>query len=103
MSKLPGSATQQSSGYRYVYGPCATVFVATNTGSWRTHRPVVNQQECNRCGKCARYCPSDLITMDRKDRSVDVAIDMRYCKGCGICADVCPIQVIEMVPERSVR
>ncbi|MBO5432242.1 4Fe-4S binding protein, partial [Methanocorpusculum sp.] len=27
------------------------------TGSWRTFRPVVNREACNRCGICAMYCP----------------------------------------------
>lgn len=103
MPKLHASPTQPSSGYRYVYGPCATVFQATKTGSWRTQRPVVDQDKCTRCGKCARYCPSDLFYMDRKDRSIPVTVDLEYCKGCGICASVCPFGAIEMVPERSVQ
>ncbi|MCG0239987.1 MAG: 4Fe-4S binding protein [Firmicutes bacterium] len=84
---------------RYLYGPVATVFAATQTGTWRIHRPVINQAACNRCGKCARFCPLDIITMDRKDRSRDVTVDLTYCKGCGICAAVCPLGCIAMVPE----
>lgn len=91
-----------SSERRFLSGPAATLFAAGKTGLWRSFRPVVDQDACNRCGKCARFCPVDVIDMDRKDWQVPLTIDMAYCKGCGICVDVCPITCMQMVPERSV-
>ncbi len=63
------------------------------TGSWRTFRPVVNREACNRCGICAMYCPDAVIDQNTME------IDLVYCKGCGICSNECPKKCIEMVRE----
>lgn len=63
------------------------------TGSWRTFRPVVDRERCNRCGICAMYCPDAVISPDTME------IDLVYCKGCGICSNECPKKCIEMVRE----
>ena len=63
------------------------------TVSWRTFRPIVNREACNRCGICAMYCPDAVIDQDTME------IDLVYCKGCGICSNECPKKCIEMVRE----
>ena len=83
-----------------VYGPVATTYVSSNTGSWRLERPVVNFEDCVKCGTCERFCPTNVITV-HKDRTACVEIDMDYCKGCGVCVNECPKQCMELVPERS--
>ena len=83
-----------------VYGPCAIDFVSSNTGSWRIERPVIEYDNCIKCGTCKRYCPADLITVDKEKREC-ITIDLNYCKGCGICANECPMECIEMVEERG--
>lgn len=62
------------------------------TGSWRTHRPVIDREKCNACGLCALYCPEAAIDPEFK-------IDLAFCKGCGICANECPKKAISMVAE----
>ncbi len=69
------------------------------TGTWRTYRPVVNQDKCIKCGLCWLYCPEDTIDW-LEDKSVRINYD--YCKGCGVCAEVCPVKVIDMVKETVV-
>ena len=64
------------------------------TGGWRTFRPVMNPEECSKCGLCSLYCPEAAISEDLK-------IDYDFCKGCGICAEVCPVDAIRMVPEEE--
>ena len=85
-----------------VYGPVATIFDSSNTGSWRLVRPVVNYEHCKKCGICEKFCPLNIITI-YKDREECVFIDFDYCKGCGICANECPNNCIDMVNERSVK
>ena len=54
-----------------------------DTGSWRSHRPVVDTKKCTKCQLCWVYCPEAVI-----DRN-EITIDYRYCKGCGVCVSSC--------------
>jgi 2-oxoacid:acceptor oxidoreductase delta subunit (pyruvate/2-ketoisovalerate family) len=82
-----------------LYGPCAHIFDAANTGSWRLERPKVDGGGCVRCGVCGRNCPADVISLDKA--GVGIGILWEYCKGCGICANECPKKCITMVPEEG--
>lgn len=64
-----------------------------DTGSWRSHRPVVDNKKCKKCQLCWVYCPEAVI--DRHE----ITIDYRYCKGCGVCAKECPAGAISMEKE----
>ena len=68
------------------------------TGDWRTLIPVLNEEECIKCGMCAVYCPEFCIT-ERDDEFYRPDFD--YCKGCGICANICPKDAIKMVMEEK--
>ncbi len=63
-----------------------------HTGTWRTFKPVVDNDKCIKCGICERYCPDFCI--DIKEDGCHVNLD--YCKGCGICAHECPVKSITM-------
>ncbi|RLE09033.1 ferredoxin [Candidatus Aerophobetes bacterium] len=68
------------------------------TGSWRTFRPVRDEEKCNHCLICWIYCPdSSIIVEEGKIKGIDYA----HCKGCGICSTQCPRKAIKMVEERS--
>ncbi|HRY12015.1 MAG TPA: 4Fe-4S binding protein [Syntrophomonadaceae bacterium] len=77
--------------YRPISWP--TLGAGGETGSWRTHRPVVDVEKCNKCQICWVYCPEAVI-----DR-LEPVIDYRYCKGCGVCALECPTGAISMEQE----
>lgn len=47
---------------------------------------------CIKCGTCERYCPSDIITID-KDAEECVRIDFDYCKD----AASVPMNVLRIV------
>jgi pyruvate ferredoxin oxidoreductase delta subunit len=68
---------------------------AQKTGTWRTLRPVVNEEECIGCRICESFCPE--VSIRVVDRLAEVNYD--YCKGCGVCSNECPKKAIQMVPE----
>lgn len=68
--------------------------VQTETGSWRSLKPVIDEKKCTGCGLCWLYCPDAAISKDKPPK-----IDYKYCKGCGICASECPVKAIIMVVE----
>lgn len=70
-----------------------------NTGLWRTLRPVIDYERCNRCSWiCGTFCPDGAIKVDA-DHSP--RIDYDHCKGCVVCVAVCPPHAIRAVPERA--
>ena len=58
-----------------------------DTGSWRTYRPVRDEEKCIHCLRCWILCPDSAIIV--KDGKM-VGFDYGHCKGCGICARECP-------------
>jgi pyruvate ferredoxin oxidoreductase gamma subunit len=77
----------------------AATSVEVRTGLWRTMRPVIDLERCNRCTWiCTTLCPDGAI-----DVGPDGAprIDYEHCKGCMVCVAVCPSHAIGAVPERD--
>lgn len=66
------------------------------TGTWRTHRPILDPVKCNGCLICWLFCPEGVIS--RKNPIIDY--DM--CKGCGVCEAECPKKAITMVKEEGI-
>jgi pyruvate ferredoxin oxidoreductase gamma subunit len=83
-----------------------TVYAAANsvevhTGLWRTLRPVIDPQRCNRCWwVCSTFCPDGAINVG-EDGTPE--IDYEHCKGCMICVAQCPPHAIGAVPEQQAR
>jgi 2-oxoacid:acceptor oxidoreductase delta subunit (pyruvate/2-ketoisovalerate family) len=99
MQRQQEKPTEKPKKFR-VFGPVATRFTSSDTGSWRLERPKVRFEDCIKCGTCAMFCPVNIIEI-LKDQKECVIIDFNYCKGCGICSNVCPKKCIDMVPERG--
>ena len=68
------------------------------TGSWRSQRPIIDNNLCNKCGLCYIFCPDVAIDMETNGYPV---VDLFYCKGCGSCAKECPKDAIMMVEEEK--
>ena len=67
-----------------------------HTGTWRSQRPVWDNQKCIKCGICYVFCPEGCISQT-EDGYFKANLD--YCKGCGICAHECWPRAIKMVEE----
>jgi pyruvate ferredoxin oxidoreductase gamma subunit len=71
---------------------------ALKTGSWRTMRPVIDYERCNKCWwVCSTFCPDGAIAVEEGSP----VIDYDHCKGCLVCVAQCPPHAIEAVPEHT--
>ncbi len=64
-------------------------------------------ERCNACGLCAKFCPSNCITIkgekvDGKRIVTQYDIDITRCIFCGMCVDACPKDAIAMVEEYEI-
>jgi uncharacterized protein (DUF362 family)/Pyruvate/2-oxoacid:ferredoxin oxidoreductase delta subunit len=48
-------------------------------------QPLVNNITCTGCGKCAKSCPGQAITVGKPSH-----VNLKKCLGCMCCAEVCP-------------
>jgi pyruvate ferredoxin oxidoreductase gamma subunit len=75
--------------------------VEVRTGLWRTMRPVIDYDHCNKCTwVCGSFCPDSAISVGADGHPV---IDYDHCKGCMICVAVCPPHAIGAIPETQAQ
>ena len=55
-------------------------------------KPAQDPDKCVYCTICARKCPGEALTVDRKEKTWK--LDEDKCVACGTCADVCPKNAI---------
>lgn len=68
-----------------------------NTGSWRSRKPIRDEDKCIHCLVCWIYCPDGAMIVENEKI---IAINYDYCKGCGICVNECPKEAISMEVEK---
>ena len=74
---------------------------AMKTGLWRTIRPVIDYEACNRCWwLCSTYCPDGAISLNEEGYP---EIDYDHCKGCMICMANCPPHAISAIAEKKAK
>lgn len=63
---------------------------------------TINTETCVKCGKCARVCPSQILTQETQGHPIKIQNE-NYCIACGHCVAVCPthsVLHIEFPPEK---
>ncbi len=63
-----------------------------------TSEPItaeIIEEHCNSCGKCAKVCPYNAITVDVK-KKIPASVNTAACAGCGTCAAECKFGAITM-------
>ncbi|MBN1351169.1 4Fe-4S dicluster domain-containing protein [candidate division KSB1 bacterium] len=66
---------------------------------------TISDEDCTGCGKCAKACPIDCITMETTQQAkpkMRARIDETRCIGCGVCVRACSSAAIRM-EKRSQR
>jgi len=56
--------------------------------------PVVDEENCDGCGKCANVCPVEAMTLvsandPHKPKKKKAKVDESICLGCGVCVRAC--------------
>ncbi len=75
--------------------------VQVRTGLWRTMRPVLERDHCNKCTWiCGSFCPDGVISSDDDGYP---AVDYDHCKGCLVCVVQCPHHAMVAIPETKAR
>jgi heterodisulfide reductase subunit A len=72
----------------------ASILMAQGKVTVEALTPVVNLENCTVCGLCARVCPYNAITVDKKLKTTEVI--EAACAGCGTCGAECPFDAITM-------
>ena len=52
---------------------------------------------CTACGVCARFCPTQALSLRAALGGTDLVLDPSSCNGCGVCARTCPEAVLDVV------
>ena len=77
----------------------AATSVQIKTGLWRTMRPVIDFDHCNKCTwVCGSFCPDGAIGISGEGYP---EIDYDHCKGCLVCVAQCPPHAIHAEPEKA--
>ncbi len=78
--------------------PNSHIFFKTEFTHWENVNimiPLVDQNQCSKCGICARECKFGAIV----SYPTGTLVFQNLCHGCGVCSMVCPEKAISEVPK----
>ena len=82
-----------------IYGAATSTLV--KTGLWRTMRPIIEYEQCNKCWwVCSTFCPDGAINVTAEGVP---EIDYDHCKGCMVCVAQCPPHAIIAISEHEAQ
>ncbi|MBD3170927.1 hydrogenase iron-sulfur subunit [Candidatus Bathyarchaeota archaeon] len=58
----------------------------------KVNHPILDEDNCGRCGICRSVCPYDAITIPEDDYP---EFDPLLCQSCGLCVSSCPTRALE--------
>ncbi|MDD3621275.1 MAG: DUF362 domain-containing protein [Methanofollis sp.] len=80
--------------------PALPSFVRELGGNLVPARPVIDGEQCRRCGICAECCPPGAIMWSKDTIS---AIDTAHCTRCFCCQELCPEETVDLRESYSKR
>jgi 2-oxoglutarate ferredoxin oxidoreductase subunit delta len=60
---------------------------------------MINRDWCKGCGICVRYCPTQVLELDSRDKCM--AVRPEDCICCKMCELRCPDLAIEVITEQE--
>ncbi|MCF7885184.1 MAG: DUF362 domain-containing protein [Candidatus Marinimicrobia bacterium] len=62
--------------------------------NWLSRKPVIDKQDCIKCGACIEQCPTDPKSLSRKTKNDYPSYNYSSCIRCYCCQEICPEKAI---------
>jgi ferredoxin len=60
----------------------------------------INELSCTACEQCVAVCPSQALTSEQRDQTIEISFDSTRCVGCDLCAKTCPEREFDAIAIR---
>ena len=84
---------------RVIQNNYAKQYVQRSAGQRASFNIEIKEKYCKGCGYCVKYCPKDVIELDKGRHQMAKVKDAGTCIGCLNCATICPEGAITITKE----